>query len=228
MRELRPSARCVALLLIVGLTGCAEGTPAVTPRTLHAIGDSILAWHGEEGASIPHVAARTLGWNVRNEAVGGTRVLGGDEAIPTQLPEEAAPWVLVNGGLNDVNITCDCGACREVLDALVSEDGRAGGMPTLVRGIRARGSRVLVLGYYAFPPGAAFGVARCGDEMHGLNLRLARMAAAHEGVTFVRASPWVSPTHTELYDGDGVHPSRRGAERLGAALAEAVRAEDRR
>ena len=124
-----------------------------------AIGDSILAFHSGSCASIPDVAGETLGRPVRNAAKSGAKVspgfghIWGD--IRNQYLEGDWDWVVVEGGVNDLNNDCDCGECSEVLDSLVSEDGAAGDVPQLVHRALDDGARVALMGYYDVPESAS-------------------------------------------------------------------------
>src|SRR4051812_9049233 len=160
--------RVVIVAIVVASLGCAsnrcaENAALPEGERVLAIGDSILAWSADRCESIPDVVARTLGERVVNHAVNGARVLGGSAdrpAIPAQFAAARdVPWsaVIVDGGGNDLNGTCGCGDCAQVLDALVGADGKTGAMADLVDEMRASGARVVLVDYFALHRGAWYG-----------------------------------------------------------------------
>ena len=121
----------IALLLT---TACGpsevEDTEAPSPSSetaLLGIGDSYFAWNAEEGLGIPDVVGDALGVETYNLATSGATVLGGAGegplVIPNQYTEAAWDWVVMDGGGNDLEGDCGCGACEDVLDDLLSADG---------------------------------------------------------------------------------------------------------
>ena len=101
--------------------------------TLLAVGDSVLDWNREEGASIPSVVGRYAHLEVINESIGGSQVLDhGPGGIPQQYISGAWSWVLIDGGANDVGDGCGCGHCMHQVDRIISADIRTGAMVDLV------------------------------------------------------------------------------------------------
>ena len=210
--------------MVAFLAGCAgEGVPA--DATVLAVGDSILAWNREEGASIPEVAGRELDRVVHNVAVSGSWITGDeDDAIPAQYVEGSWDWVIADGGANDLNGECECGDCDAVMDTIIAEDARAGEYPVLADRVRAGGARLLVMSYPRLPPGARFGFDRCEAELETLSARQAALAAARDDVFFVDVRPIVDGTDLALFVADQVHPSIAGGEVMGKAVADAISA----
>ncbi|MCB9777147.1 MAG: SGNH/GDSL hydrolase family protein [Alphaproteobacteria bacterium] len=184
-----------------------------------AIGDSIQAWNKHRCQGVPDHVGLLRGARVENAAISGTKLLSGGNAIPGQYQPGDWTTVLVDGGANDLNDDCGCNECAYMTDVLVSQDGSGGAMPDLLDTITADGADVLLLGYYRFPDGAAYGFDQCGDELSVLNARYQTAAALREGVTFVDLGQVVQPDVTpQYYDFDSVHPSAEGAEAMAALL----------
>lgn len=215
------------LLALLALVACTENlcdTVEALPEggDVLAIGDSLLAWKAPRCQSVPDHLAMTRGRKVTNRAINGTRVLDGGDAIPAQYSPDGWAWVIVDGGGNDLNSSCDCENCDFLLDQIVSEDGSTGDMPDLVDRVVGDGAQVMLLGYYLLPENARYGFAECRDsEFPELFVRYEALASARDGVTFVNLGEVMDPTSTpEAYDNDHLHPSPEGAALLGALLAE--------
>ncbi|MEC8049772.1 MAG: hypothetical protein VX210_03190, partial [Myxococcota bacterium] len=84
-------------------------------REVLMLGDSLLAWFREEGASVGDVLDASSSFSVANLAVSGSMVLEGEESIPSQYVQGDWGWVVFDGGGNDANDLCECGACDEIL-----------------------------------------------------------------------------------------------------------------
>ena len=119
-----------------------------------------------------------------------------------------AEWIVVNGGANDLSGQCDCTDCGGVLDRLISDDGRQGAIPTLVGDLRRRGSQVIWADYYTSPRYAG---TACEAPYRVLETRLARMAAADNGVTLVDMDDVFRSDDLTLFAPDRVHPSPKGS-----------------
>ena len=200
-------------------TGSDDGVPS---GPIHAVGDSVLAIHADEAQSIPDVAGRVAGYEVRNMAVGGAMVLeGGDERIPNQYQPGEWSWVIIEGGANDLGDGCGCGDCLAVVDRLISTDSTGGAMVEFLDRVRGDGNRIVLLGYYRIPPAAAEFV-ECDEEFAALNGRYQAYAAAHDGVVFVDMGWAMDGTDTTLYAEDRVHPSLEGSRAVGNLIGEAM------
>jgi lysophospholipase L1-like esterase len=181
-------------------------------------GDSVMAWNRTQSASVADVLQRQLGEPVGDVSLPLAQVSGGRGAlnIPAQLANIRADWVVLNGGANDLSGACDCSDCGAVVDRLISQDGRAGAIPSLVSSLRQRGSRVVWADYYTAPRYAG---TACEAPYDVLETRLARMADADAGVTLVDMDDVFSPNDLSLFAGDRVHPSPKGSARIGALVA---------
>ena len=184
------------------------------------LGDSLLAWFKEDEASVGDVLDDVSSFNVTNAAVSGALFLEGEESIPSQFVEGEWSWVIFDGGGNDANDLCECGDCGEIMDALVRDGAREGEVPEFVKTMTEAGHRVLILGYYGMPETADYGFDRCNDEAALLNQRYADVAASVEGAYFFDLGQVVSPSDLRDYDADHVHPSERGTQNLGVAVAD--------
>ena len=153
-------------------------------REVLMLGDSLLAWFREEGASVGDVLDASSSFSVANLSVSGSMVLEGDESIPSQYVGGDWGWVVFDGGGNDANDLCECGACDEILDEIIDEATNEGVVPDFARAMRNAGHRVLVLGYYGMPASAQHGFHRCNDEAAVLNARYERLANQTDGVYY--------------------------------------------
>lgn len=224
----RTGLAATAMLGVLFVAGCNEtcATPEATgepgqPEAL-AIGDSVLEWNRCDGTSIPDVLGSEASLAMTNAAIGGTRVLGGEEAIPEQYQPGDWQLVLVNGGANDIGPDgCGCGDCLSIVDALISADASTGAMVELLDTIRSDVPLVVLLGYYSPAPGSEF--AGCDEEAAELNARYEQFAELSGTVVFVDATEAVDPTmDRSLLDEDGIHPSTAGSAAIGALIAQHV------
>ena len=189
-----------------------------------AIGDSMLAWNREEGASIPEVIAQELELEVSNVAVSGSYISSDEEDmhIPNQYTSGDWPWVVMDGGGNDLMDECYCGDCEENLNSILSEEGDEGELFDLVQQITNDGSRVALVGYFSMPEQAEE-FSNCNDELAILVERATRMSENIEGMLFFDSRQVVSYEETPFaYDEDYVHPSIEGSELVGIELAAAM------
>ena len=198
------------------------GDDSTQPREgLHAVGDSVLAWWGNEGDSIPDKAAEGLGLSLVNSAISGAQVLDeGDEGIPSQYL--SGPWdvVLIDGGANDLADRCGCGDCDSTLDAIISADASSGVMVSLVDRALADAQQVVVFDYYRTPPGTEF--EPCFGVMEELETRYNLLASSRDRLTVVDGEASVSADDLSDWDEDRIHPSKQGAAKVGAAIAAAL------
>jgi lysophospholipase L1-like esterase len=224
----------VRLLLPVLLFACApEGTDPDLPVTgdgsICAVGDSIFEWHVADGGSIPEVVGRELGREVHNAAVSGALVTWGEPdlpAIPDQYDDGAWSWLVLDGGGNDLNDLCGCGACDAVLDDIVTEDGRGGILPAFLGPVAESGVQVAFMTYPQIPGTAEFGFDRCGPVFEAYRTRLRAMAAFDDRIHIVDAGASIDGTDLSLFDGDHVHPSPEGSATMGRLIADHIRAVD--
>ncbi|EAQ04851.1 GDSL-like lipase/acylhydrolase, putative [Pseudooceanicola batsensis HTCC2597] len=201
------------------LAACGRGVPQ--DARIVVAGDSVMAWNRSAGASVADRLEARLGEPVGDVSLPLAQVTGGRGPlnIPAQLDGVRAPWVVLNGGANDLS-GCDCARCEPVLDRLISDDGRRGANPALVTDLRARGSRVVWADYYTSPRYAG---TACEAPYRVLETRLARMAASDPGVTLVDMDRVFSPDDLSLFASDRTHPSRKGSARMADTIAPLLR-----
>ena len=196
------------------------------PLRVLAIGDSILAWHKWTGRDIPAVMGDVLGAQVENDAVAGARfsntsTLGQAIGFDVRAQFRRGAWdiVLVNGGANDFLAECGCNACDAVLDGLIASD-LTGDVPTFVADMLSSGADVLWMGYYASARSGRF--AGCRPYLVNYDARLARLADATPGLTFVDSEAAMDRSRRALFAFDGIHPSPEGARLIGTYLAQSI------
>ncbi len=196
------------------------------PARLLAVGDSLLAWQKWTGRDIPSVMGASLGMQVDNNAVAGARFsnasgLGRALGFDVRSKYQSGPWdiVVMNGGANDLLADCKCRACTPVLDTLISPD-LTGEVPQFIAQVLRDGAQVVWMGYYASPRSGPF--AGCRPFLVEYDARMARLAQATPGLTFVDAEEALEPSDRSLFAVDGIHPSPKGAGRVGRYLANRI------
>lgn len=221
------------IIVLLGLSGllfaCQDSVRHNQDARILAIGDSLLSWNSAFGSSVPDVISKELGQPVVNRSVSGAWMLtrDGDEEgrgvnVPYQYEQGAWEWVVVNGGGNDLLFGCGCGRCDTVMDRLISADGSAGQIPDLVRRIRADGARVLYTGYLRSPD-LLTPIEHCKNDGDELETRIARLAAAEDGVYYVSMQDVVPPGGLTYFAPDLIHPARKTSRKVGERLASAIR-----
>jgi len=226
------SLSSLALLAACG-PGFGKARCASSPDAdMLVMGDSILFYNAPSCASVGDVVAEELGRSVYIAAKTGAKVnpdgayVFGD--IREQYVSNDWEWLVLNGGLNDMNQDCDCGPCGAVLDSIVTADGRRGDVPALIDKARADGARVALVGYAEVDPDAKWGFGACNDAILALEDRYRTLASQDEDVVFVDPSDAVSLEGTpDAYARDGVHPSEEGSAAMGRLVAEAISVSDR-
>ncbi|MFL4469257.1 SGNH/GDSL hydrolase family protein [Tateyamaria armeniaca] len=211
---------------IIALLICLS-TPAVAePLRILAIGDSILAWHKWTGRDIPSEMGSILGAEVQNDAVAGARfsnasTLGRAAGFDVRAQFRRGPWdiVLMNGGANDFLADCGCNACDTVLDGLIAAD-LTGEVATMIAEVLTSGVEVVWMGYYASARSGQF--TGCRPYLVEYDARLARLADQTPGLTFIDSEAAVDRDDRSLFAFDGIHPSPKGAQRIGAYLAQSL------
>ena len=188
---------------------------------LLAIGDSVLDWNRDEGASIPAIVGQRAQLEVINESISGSQVLDpSDEGIPQQYISGDWNWVLIDGGANDVGDGCGCGECMGQVNRIISPDASEGAMVSLVSRAVGDGAHVVLLGYYQVSGPDFDG---CEDEAEAINARYQALAERSPEVIFVNMSDAVSNEPMNVYlDEDGIHPSIYGGELIGELIAQRI------
>ncbi|SDC62731.1 SGNH/GDSL hydrolase family protein [Ruegeria marina] len=220
-------------IVLLGLSGllfaCQDSVRHNQEARILAIGDSLLSWNSTFGSSIPDVMAKELGQPVVDRSVSGAWMLTRDDDrdgrgmnVPYQYESGSWDWVVVNGGGNDLLFGCGCGRCDSVMDRLISSDGSTGQIPDLVRRIRADGAQVLYTGYLRSPD-LLTPIEHCKNDGDELEARIARLAAAEEGVYYVSMQDVVPPGGFTYFAPDRIHPARKTSRKVGERLASAIR-----
>lgn len=216
--------RISLLLLALALAACGRGVP--DDARIVVAGDSVMAWNRVEGGSVADGLSRAFGVPVGDVSLPYASVSGVTGAGPLNIARQAegldAPWIVMNGGANDLGINCGR-ANQGMLEALITPDGSKGAIPNLVRGLTARGSRVVWADYYTSPKFAGTPCARLYADMEQ---RLERMAAAMPAVLLVDMGDVIATSDPAMFDSDRIHPSPEGSRRIAALVAEAIRAAD--
>lgn len=208
------------LILFVALLVCAACGRGVPDNAKVVVaGDSVMAWNRGSDASVADALARQLDVSVGDLSVPYARILSGRGPlnIRTQVDGLTAPWIVLNGGANDIGISCEGGL--PTVGQLISNDGMRGAIPDMVAGLRAAGSKVVWADYYTSPRFAG----RPCPSYEQLELRLMRMAARDAGVVFVDMEDVIASNDTSLFDRDRTHPSPKASARIAALIADAMR-----
>lgn len=199
---------------------------AADPLRILAIGDSVMAWHKWTGRDIPSVMGKSLGAEVENVSRPGARfsnvsALGRAVGFDVRAQFRRGDWdiVLINGGANDMLADCNCRACDAVLDTLIAPDLN-GEVATLVAEVKSSGAEIVWMGYYASARSGQF--TGCRPYLVEYDARLARLAADTAGMTFLDSEAAVTADDRSLFAFDGIHPSPKGARRIGAYLAQSL------
>ena len=184
-----------------------------------------MAWNGRAG--IPEATAAALGRPLRDASRSLARLeqpsgvlgaLGFDIARQWQANRGPWGWVILTAGGNDLRPACGTPRAGAAAATLIGPD-LGGALPNLITTIRAAGPKVAVLGYYDAARGEPTGFTACQPQFDVINARLTRLAAGDQGVVFLDAGTVIDPDDPSLYAPDRVHPSPKGAGRIGRALA---------
>lgn len=221
-------------LVLVGSASAQSSTArsGTEDARILAIGDSLMAWNGIGGRSIPQVLSLLLKEPVRSHANVGafmiyalplTGAMG--KRISAQFRRGDYDWVVVNGGGNDLWLGCGCRKCASRMDKMVSADGRKGEVPDLMRKIRKTGAKVVFIGYLR-SPGTDSTIEHCKDEGDAYDARIAVMAKQLEGVWFVSNADLVPAGDTSYHSNDRIHPSRKGSIAIAQRVAALIRKHD--
>lgn len=219
---------CAALLLLVS---CGEPVPSTGDARILLLGDSMFATNQNTERAVANVIEAELGEEVIDRSVIGARYfyklpLTGAAGLnlPMQYRKGAWDWVVINGGGNDLLFGCGCGFCDGVLNRLVSKDGRAGAIPSLVAMIRKTGAKVVYSGYMR-NPGTTTPIKGCGPAGNELDRRLTLMAQFDKGVTFVPMANLVPYGDRSYHQIDGIHPTAKASLGIGKRLAAVIAAD---
>lgn len=227
---------CLIAALMVDPNAARADTNQTQEAKILAMGDSLMAWHGASDNSIADVVGRVLGEPVINRSIGGAKII---HALPVtgalglrisaQFSGKAAQdkdWVILNGGGNDLYVSCGCGKCRRRMARLISPDGSTGEIPKLVAQIRATGARVAYVGYLR-SPGVDSSADACLELGNTLEKRLDAMARKDEGVYFISIADMTKYGDRSMHGIDMVHPSRKASNLIGQRVADVIKKADK-
>lgn len=219
----------ITLVMALTLMGCVETVPASGDVRFLAMGDSMFAVHGGSRKSVSDQLEARLGEAVVDRSVVGAQYLyplpiSGSLGlrISAQYVEGPWDWVIMNGGGNDLWLTCGCRACDAKLDRLVSTDGARGAIPDAVGKARSDGAKVLFVGYLR-TPGVPSAIDHCRAYGNALEARLIRMARRDEGITYLSLADLVPNGDRSFHDPDLIHPSHKGSGAIAARIAKVIR-----
>lgn len=221
------SRHFATLLLIVALlvSACAGPPPKGVSR-IAVMGDSMMAWNGLNAAATPDALSRSLKEPVTNLAVSGARLrhpLPISSTLGFEIGNQfrKGPWkvIIVNGGANDLWFGCGCRRCTARLQQIISEDGKSGELPDLLRRLQQHtDAHIIYVGYHR-----AFGLRsparHCRDELDALDARATAMVSASPGVDFVNLQSVFPRGDASYYASDIVHPSPKGSAAIANRIA---------
>lgn len=209
--------RHTALAILLFCAACGRGVPDTAEVVV--AGDSVMAWNRVAGASVADGLAAGLGVEVGDVSLPYAQLAAGRGAlnIVRQVEGLGVPWIVLNGGANDIGIACDGGTA--VVQRLISPDASRGVIPEMVGKLRAGGSRVVWADYYTAPRFAG----RPCPAYDQLETRLSRLAAGDPGILFVDMDAVIASNDLTLFDADRTHPSPKGSALMAAAIARAMR-----
>jgi lysophospholipase L1-like esterase len=210
-----------ALLFFVSTSGALAEQEADAPRVL-AIGDSLLAWNGLTGGSIPNAMSRALDFRVVDRSIVAAFMV--PNGIPKQYVAGDWDWVVMNGGGNDLWLGCGCTKCETTLDRMLSPDGKTGLVAETVANVRKSGARVVYVGYLR-SPGLGSPIEHCRDEGAELEKRISSLARRDKGVYFLSLDGLVPEGDRSYFAIDMIHPSRKASTEIGNRIADLIRRE---
>lgn len=222
----------LALFATLSLLSCGEMiTSQNHSAKIMLLGDSMMAANRIAGQSVSANLQRQLGTEVIDRSVVGARYFyllpvsgAAGLRLTSQYVKGDWDWVVLNGGGNDLLFGCGCGACKHMVDRLISADGKSGAIPAFVARLRKDGARVIYSGYLR-NPGLYTPVRACrpyGDE---LDRRIARLAATDpKGIFFLPMSDLVPYGDPSLHQLDMIHPSAKGSAAIAARIAKVIKA----
>lgn len=183
----------------------------------------MMAANKQAGKSISQVMAKKLGISGEDKAQGGAAVLqakGGRPPIPDQYDPTNWKYVIINGGINDLGGKCGNGdEGMAVVDQIVSADASTGAYVDIVKQAQGYGSQVVLISY-PFPTMPQKGYWRCEREVLELTRRYSLLAEGRAGVGMVDSSDYMIAGDATFFAADGSHPSDKGSEVVGLAVAE--------
>lgn len=207
------------------LLGCGEAVEKGGEARILMMGDSLLAWNQTSGSSVSHVLEDLTKQEIIDRSVVGARIfyplpvsgaLG--LSIPAQYREGPWDWVILNGGGNDLWMSCGCSRCDALISRMISEDGTSGKLVEMAQDYMKRGAKVLFVGYL-HSPGFSGGFENCADDGAAFEARVANFSKKNKGFFYVPLHDLVPHGDESFHDSDKVHPSRKGSAHIAARIA---------
>ncbi len=198
---------------------------AADPPRVLVIGDSLLASHKLSGRSVGDYLETYLGTEVTDRSTVGARMvyrmpvsgaLG--LSIPQQYRGQRWDWVIVNGGGNDLWMSCACRACARRLDKLISASGTKGVLPGLLYRLHQGGARIVYVGYLR-SPGIGTPVESCKTVGNALEARVERLARQVPGLHYLSLHDLIPPGDLSYLALDRVHPSAKASREIARRIA---------
>ena len=194
---------------------------------IQVLGDSIMAWNGLSGNTVARNLAKELDANVADRSRSGEVIgRGGNEGIFSQYRSGDWDWIVLNGGGNDFLRICKCATCDPILNRLISKDGRTGIIPNETKRLRARGHKVLFMGYLR-TNGFRSPVGKCTKYVDALEDRVARFANQIDDVVFMSNKDLVPTGNRSFHAFDRIHPSIKGSRAIAKGLANVLMKSER-
>lgn len=229
MMHMQMLHKLLVLLFLSVLIGEGEARAQPPDMQILVMGDSMMAWNHGTGNSVADSIHATLGAKVVDRSLSGARYFYGlpitgslGMRLTKQYRNGPWDWVVMNGGGNDLLFGCGCAKCDRMLDRLVSKDGTAGAIPEFVEQIRRTGAKVLYVGYLR-NPGIPSPIRACRPAGNELDRRLAKMAQARTGVSFIPMADLVPTGDRSFHHGDMIHPSIKGSGGIAARIVNKIR-----
>ena len=215
--------------VLLALAGCTEPVTRDGGGRILLMGDSLMAANGLSGQAVSDAMESDLAEPVTDRAVMGARMI---YALPLtgaaglDITRQFRPgdwdWIIVNGGGNDIWMSCGCAGCDRRIDRLISEDGRHGVIPDFLSRMRATGAQVIYVGYMR-TPGVTSPIEACGDEGDEMDRRAARLAERVAGIHFLPLAELVPHGDRSYHGIDLIHPSTKGSAAIGGRIARLIR-----
>ncbi len=207
------------------ISGCTESaSPGETSRIL-TMGDSLLSSNAFVGESVSDAVEKEIGESVIDRSVMGASMLYAlpitgamGMKIEKQYTQGKWDWIILNGGGNDLLFGCGCRQCTRKIDRLISSTGQWGEIPAMVSYLRNTGAKVIYVGYLR-SPGTGSPIESCKDEGDKLEGRIAKMAAADDGVYFLSLANMVPYGDRSYHGVDMIHPSYKASREIGRKIA---------
>ena len=213
------------IILSFVISGCSETVSRGDTSRILTMGDSLLSSNALAGRSVSDAVETALGEQVIDRSVMGASVLYAlpitgamGMKIEKQYTTGKWDWIILNGGGNDLLFGCGCNQCTRKINRLISNTGQLGEIPGMVSYLRNTGAKVIYVGYLR-SPGTGSPIESCKNEGDEMESRIAKMAAADDGVYFLSLANMVPFGDRSYHGPDMVHPSFKASREIGRRIA---------